>query len=83
MLVPGAMAFGELAPWSSHPDLDARWSTERTEMVPHGEALRLDKVRRLAGSQLASLAIVMIRCAAAAGAGISEAAIEGGHGCRD
>ena len=48
MLTPSAYMFGELMPAGSHPMLDHRFSTERTNIVIHGDATRLEKVQQLA-----------------------------------
>jgi hypothetical protein len=46
--------FMTLKPWGSHPDIDARWSSERLEFIHHGlEATRADKIRRIAKSEVA------------------------------
>jgi hypothetical protein len=51
MLIPSGSMHGELVPAGTHPVLDFRYSTERTEIVHYGDANRLDKVERLARSQ--------------------------------
>jgi hypothetical protein len=46
--------FTTLKPWGSHPDIDARWSSERLEFTHHGlEATRADKIQRIARSDAA------------------------------
>ena len=46
--------FTTLKPWGSHPDIDARWSSERLEFIHHGlEATRADKIQRIASSDVA------------------------------
>ena len=46
--------FTTLKPWGSHPDIDGRWSSERLEFLHQGiEATRADKIRRIAGSEVA------------------------------
>jgi hypothetical protein len=46
--------FSTLKPWGSHPDIDARWSSERLEFIHHGlDATRADKIQRIARSDVA------------------------------
>ena len=45
--IPSTAMRGELGPLGSHPVLDPLFSTERTEVVHHGEPSRLQKVRAL------------------------------------
>jgi len=54
IFISASHTYAELAPWGSHPLLDPMWSTEGLEFVHDGaEATRIDKVRRLAESDLA------------------------------
>jgi hypothetical protein len=53
MLVPSGAMHGEIVRATTHPVLDHRFSTERTEIVHYGDANRLDKVARVARSQAA------------------------------
>ncbi len=47
-------SYATLIPWGSHPLLDPLWSTEETELLHDGlEANRLEKVARIAGSDVA------------------------------
>ncbi len=50
MLIPSGSMHGEIVPAGTHPALDWRFSTERTEIVHYGDANRLDKVARIARS---------------------------------
>jgi hypothetical protein len=50
MLIPSGGMRGELRPRATHPELDHRYSTERTEIVHYGNASRRQKVARLARS---------------------------------
>jgi hypothetical protein len=53
-LVPGDASYDDPSPFGSHPLLDPLWSTERVDVVFDGfEAGRLDKVRIVAGSEVA------------------------------
>jgi hypothetical protein len=51
MLVPSGAMHGEIVRATTHPVLDHRFSTERTQIVHYGDANRLDKVARIARSQ--------------------------------
>lgn len=51
MLIPSGGMRGELRPRITHPEIDPRFSTERTEIVHYGDASRLEKVARVARSQ--------------------------------
>jgi hypothetical protein len=53
MIIPSGSMHGELVPAGTHPALDYRFSTERTEIVHYGDANRLTKVERVARSPLA------------------------------
>jgi hypothetical protein len=53
MLVPSGAMHGEIVRATTHPVLDYRFSTERTQIVHYGDANRLDKVARVAGSKVA------------------------------
>ena len=53
MLVPSGAMHGEIVRATTHPVLDHRFSTERTEIVHYGDANRLDKVARVARSEAA------------------------------
>lgn len=53
-VIASTHAYGELVPWGSHPLLDVQWCTEGVKFVHDGcEALRTEKIRYLAESQLA------------------------------
>jgi len=47
VLIPSGRAFSELVPKGTHPQLDPRLSTERTEIHHYGDASRLQKVERI------------------------------------
>jgi len=51
MLVPSGAMHGEIVRATTHPILDHRFSTERTEIVHYGDASRVDKIARIARSQ--------------------------------
>ncbi len=52
--IASSYGYAELFPWGSHPLLDPLWSSESLDLVHDGcEATRLDKVRYLAGHDLA------------------------------
>jgi hypothetical protein len=51
MLIPSGVMRGELIPGGTHPVLDYRYSSERTEIVHYGDANRLDKTARVARSR--------------------------------
>ena len=51
MLIPSGVMRGELYPKVTHPVLDYRFSSERTEIVHYGDANRLDKTARVARSR--------------------------------
>lgn len=53
MLLPSGAMHGEIVPAVTHPVLDHRFSTERTEVAHYGDASRLDKVARVARSTAA------------------------------
>jgi hypothetical protein len=53
MLIPSGYMHGEIMPCGTHPVLDWRFSTERTEIIHYGDANRLTKHGRVAQSQLA------------------------------
>lgn len=50
LLSPSGAALGELLPDSQHPLVTPHYSTERTEVVWHGDATRFEKLRRIADS---------------------------------
>jgi hypothetical protein len=53
-VIPSSHAYSELLPWGSDPMLDPLWSTESLEFIHDGcEALRTQKIKRLADSPLA------------------------------
>lgn len=51
MLLPSGAMHGEIVRATTHPVLDHRFSTERTEIVHYGDASRVDKIARIARSQ--------------------------------
>jgi hypothetical protein len=51
MLIPSGAMHGEIVRATTHPILDHRFSTERTQIVHYGDASRIDKVSRIARSQ--------------------------------
>lgn len=51
MLIPSGVMRGELIPGGTHPVLDYRFSSERTEIVHYGDADRLTKTARVAKSR--------------------------------
>ena len=54
VVIASSYAYQELHPWGSHPLLDPLWSDEGVELVHDGcETTRLQKVRRIATSELA------------------------------
>ncbi len=53
MLIPSGNMRGEIVRQGTHPHLDPRFSTERTEILHYGDASRLQKVERLARSEAA------------------------------
>ena len=54
VLIAATTTYDQLYPWGSHPVLDPLWSTERLTVAHDGcEMGRIDKVRFVAGSQLA------------------------------
>jgi len=50
MLIPSGGMRGELRPRATHPELDPRFSTERTRILHYGDASRIQKVARIARS---------------------------------
>lgn len=50
MLIPSGGMRGELRPRATHPELDPRFSSERTQIVHYGDASRMQKVERIARS---------------------------------
>ncbi|MGB8381202.1 MAG: hypothetical protein WCG47_08105 [Dermatophilaceae bacterium] len=51
---PSSLSPGNALPYGSHPDLDAMWSSEGTEIIYDGyEVSRLDKTRVIAASDVA------------------------------
>lgn len=50
MLIPSGGMRGELRPRATHPELDPRFSSERTQVVHYGDASRMQKVQRIAQS---------------------------------
>ena len=52
-LIASSYMHGELVPYGSHLALDHRFSTERTQVIHHGDASRLRKVARVAREPLA------------------------------
>lgn len=53
MLIPSSVVGDQVMPLGSHPELDPLFSTEATEVVHHGDPVRLDKIRRVAESDIA------------------------------
>ncbi|MGI8440593.1 MAG: hypothetical protein ACR2NV_10470, partial [Thermoleophilaceae bacterium] len=53
MLIASGAMQGEIVPAGTHPVLDHRFTTERTDIVHYGDASRLAKVRRIARSPMA------------------------------
>jgi hypothetical protein len=51
VLIGSGAMHGEIVPAGTHPALDHRFSTERTQVVHYGDANRLDKVARIARSR--------------------------------
>jgi hypothetical protein len=51
MLIPSGGMRGELRPRNTHPEIDPRYSTERTRVVHYGDASRMQKVARMAHSE--------------------------------
>ncbi|MFA7171711.1 MAG: hypothetical protein WC180_07010 [Candidatus Paceibacterota bacterium] len=52
--IPSSLAIGQLLPWGTHPELDARWSTEKISFHHDGaDTKRVDKVRFIAQNPLA------------------------------
>jgi hypothetical protein len=51
MLIPSGGMRGELRPRNTHPEIDPRYSTERTRIVHYGDASRMQKVARMAHSE--------------------------------
>ena len=50
MLIPSGGMRGELRPRNTHPEIDPRYSTERTRVVHYGDASRMQKLARMAHS---------------------------------
>jgi hypothetical protein len=61
MLIPSGGMRGELRARASHPGLDPRFSTERTEVVHFGDASRMEKVARIAKTPYALRTIHVCR----------------------
>jgi hypothetical protein len=61
MLIPSGGMRGELRPRATHPQLDPRFSTERTEIVHYGDATRMEKVARIAQTSYALQTIHVCR----------------------
>jgi hypothetical protein len=61
MLIPSGGMRGELRPRATHPQLDPRFSTERTEIVHYGDATRMEKVARIAQTPYALQTIHVCR----------------------
>jgi hypothetical protein len=57
VLIPASYGPGELHPWGSHAMLDPLFSTERVEIVHHGAATRVAKVRAIAESPWSDVAL--------------------------
>lgn len=54
IFIPSSLAYGQLLPWGSHPEIDPLWSTERVTFDHDGaETRRVDKVRYIANHPLA------------------------------
>jgi len=52
--VPSSLAYGQLLPWGSHPELDSLWSTEAISFCHDGADMRrVDKVRFISRDPLA------------------------------
>jgi hypothetical protein len=61
MLIPSGGMRGELRPRATHPDLDPRFSTERTRIVHYGDASRMQKLARIARSEPAMATLHVCR----------------------
>jgi hypothetical protein len=61
MLIASGAMHGEIVPAGTHPALDHRFSTERTEIVHYGDASRLEKVARIARSAAAMETLTVCR----------------------
>lgn len=61
MLIPSGGMRGELRPRATHPELDPRFSTERTRIVHYGDASRIQKVARIARSPQALATVHVCR----------------------
>ena len=59
MLIPSGGMRGELRPRNTHPEIDPRYTTERTRVVHYGDASRMQKVARMAHSD-ASMRFVQV-----------------------
>jgi hypothetical protein len=60
-LIPSGGMRGELRARATHPGLDPRFSTERTEIVHYGDASRMEKVARIAKTPYALQTIHVCR----------------------
>ena len=61
MLIPSGGMRGELRPRATHPELDPRFSTERTRILHYGDASRIQKVGRIARSPRALATVHVCR----------------------
>ncbi|MGK2874829.1 MAG: hypothetical protein ACSLEW_04195 [Nocardioides sp.] len=49
LMIPSTDTYGPTMPWGSHPDLDPLWSTDRLQVIRHGDDLdRTEKTMRVA-----------------------------------
>jgi hypothetical protein len=53
VLIPATHSLRDLVPWGSHPELDPLWSTEAVALVHDGPISRLEKLRKVAHSDVA------------------------------
>lgn len=54
VFIPSSLAYGQLLPYGSHPELDPLWSTESLTFIHDGaETKRVDKVRFISQNPLA------------------------------
>jgi hypothetical protein len=53
VLIPATYSYRVLLPWGSHALLDPLWSTEAVEVVYDGAVSRPEKLRAIAGSEIA------------------------------
>lgn len=53
IFIPSSLAYGQLLPWGSHPEMDPLWSTESVTFCHDGaETKRVDKVKHIAQNPL-------------------------------